>query len=120
VTALQILASLSEQQLSDATRLKRVVANFQRELGATFGNAMVKRRQRRWEIDLAVYEKPLTGTKTYRMPARQIQDWVRQAANRAHPRLYKRLKMEVGAWEMGKRTQKLFAPVKIFIDASQD
>lgn len=116
----EILAEIVEQQLSDETRLKRVVAFFQRELGGIFGNARVTRRNRRYEILVAVYEKPLGGTQTYRMPNRQITEWIRQAANRAHPRLYKRLSVQIGQWKQGGFTRKLFTPVNIGVDANQE
>jgi hypothetical protein len=119
VDTAEILAEIIEEQLSDATRLKRVVAFFQRELGAIFGNARVDRRNRRYEILVAVYEKPLGGDKTYRMPNRQISEWIRQAANRAHPRLYKRLTVQIGKWQQGGFTHKLFTPVTVVVDANQ-
>jgi hypothetical protein len=120
VDTTEILAEIVEQQLSDETRLKRVVAFFQRELGSIFGNARVTRRNRRYEILVAVYEKPLDSTQTYRMPNRQISEWIRQAANRAHPRLYTRLSVEIGQWKQGGFTRKLFTPVHITVDANQN
>ena len=118
-TALQLLNWLVERQISDATRLRRVTALFQRELGAIFGNASVRRRNRRYEIDVAVYETPLAGGQTFRMPERQIREWIRQAAAKAHPRLYKRLSVDIGRWTTGRVSNKLHAPVKILVDASQ-
>jgi hypothetical protein len=118
VTSQQILAEITERQLSDETRLRRVVAFFQRELGAIFGNAQVRRRNRRYEINLAVYEKPLAAQRNYRMPDRHIAEWIKQAAAKAHPRLYKRLSVQIHPWKQGGFTHKLFAPVTVFVDAS--
>lgn len=119
MTSKQILDEIIERQISDATMLKRVVALFQRELGAIFGNASVKRRNHRYEIDVAVYEKPIAGGESYRMPTRQVQEWVRQAAAKAHPRLYKRLQVNVQPWKHGHASKKLFAPLHITVDARQ-
>lgn len=120
MTVQQILSEITERQLSDATRLRRVVALFQRELGNTFGNASVKRRNRRYEIDVAVYEKPIPGGHAYKMPTRQVYEWVRQAAAKAHPRLYKRLQVDLQPWQQGRTSKKLFAHLKIMVDANQD
>ena len=119
MTVVQTLNRLTERQLSDETRLRRVTALFQRQLGEIFGNASVRRRNRRYEIDVAVYETPLAGGRTFRMPARQIREWIRQAAEKAHPRLYKRLSVDIGRWITGRVSSKLHAPVKILVDASQ-
>ena len=114
------MAALCEQQMSDDTRLRRVVAFFQRELGDTFGNASVKRRNRRYEIDLAVYEKPIPGgAKPYRMNKRQIVAWIKNAADRAHPRLYRRLRVDVQPWLVGRVSHKQMCPVKVYVDAVQ-
>jgi hypothetical protein len=115
-TLRQNLELILERQISDETRLRRVVALFQRSLGEIFGNAMVRRRNRRYEVDLAVYETPIQGGQSYRMPRRQIIEWIRQAAHKAHPRLYKRLKVDVSPWESGHASHKLYAPVKIYIE----
>ena len=120
MTVVQILNRLTERQLSDQTRLRRVTALFQRQLGEIFGNASVRRRNRRYEIDVAVYETPLPGGKTFRMPDRQIKEWIRQAAAKAHPRLYKRLSVDIGQWITGRVSNKLHAPVKVLVDANQD
>jgi hypothetical protein len=119
VTTRQFLTRITERQISDDTRLRRVVALFQRELGRVFNNASVRRRNRRYEIDFAVYEQPLPGGRPFQMPDRQINEWIRQAALKAHPRLYKRLTVNIDRWRSGHASKKLFAPVKIFIDASQ-
>jgi hypothetical protein len=112
---------LAERQLGDATRLKRVVALFQRELGDIFGNARVRRRNRRYELGVAVYEKPVQRTgQAYRMTDRQIRVWIKQAADRAHPRLYRRMRVQTGPWQQGRVSQKLYSPVTIRIDANQD
>jgi hypothetical protein len=96
-----------------------VVALFQRKLGDIFGNASVRRRNRRYEIDVAVYETPMPGGRSYQMPARQIKEWIRQAAEKAHPRLYKRLTVNIQPWESGRVSHKLFAHVQVLIDAAQ-
>lgn len=114
-----MLDELTERQLSDETRLRRVVAFFQRELGAVFGNARVLRRNRRYEVIVAVYEKQLASGRVYRMPSRQIMEWIRQAANKAHPRLYKRMTIDIRPWKVGGFTHKQFAPVFIQVDAAQ-
>ncbi len=119
MTAVQILSQLTERQLSDETRLRRVTALFQRHLGTIFGNASVRRLNRRYEIDVAVYETPLAGGQTFRMPPRQIKEWIRQAAAKAHPRLYKRLSVDIGQWTTGRVSSKLHVPVKILVDANQ-
>lgn len=119
MTARRFLTQLSERQIGDETRLRRVVALFQRDLGRIFGNANVRRRNRRYEIDVAVYEQPLPGGRSFKMPERQIAEWVRQAAQKAHPRLYKRINMQVDPWRMGHASRKLFAPLRIFVDARQ-
>lgn len=119
MTSKQILDEIAERQVSDATMLKRVVALFQRELGATFGNASVKRRNHRYEIDVAVYEKPISGGQSFKMPSRQVHEWVRLAAAKAHPRLYKRLRVNLQPWKHGHASKKLFAPLHISVDASQ-
>lgn len=120
VSVRRIITAIVEQQVSDATRLRRVVALFQRELGEVFGNAKVRRRNRRYEIDVAVYEKPVPGSgRAYRMPPRQITAWVKQAADKAHPRLYKRVRVDVQPWTVGRVSHKLFAPVKVVVDAVQ-
>jgi hypothetical protein len=111
------LEQIIEQQLSDETALRRVVALFQRKLGSIFGNASVRRCQRRYEIDLAVYETPIQGGQAHRMSDRQIREWVRQAALRAHPRLYTRLEVNIGKWTGGRVSQKQFVPVQILVDA---
>lgn len=98
--------------------MRRVVALFQRTLGSLFGNASVRRRNRRYEIDVAVYERPTLGGKPYQAPERQIKEWIRQAALRAHPRLYKRLTVNIEPWIIGRKSRRLFAPVKIIVDAS--
>lgn len=118
MTARQILNQLTERQLSDDTRLRRVVALFQRKLGQIFKNASVQRRNRRYEIDVAVYETPMKGGRGYRMPDRQIKEWIRQAAESAHPKLYKRMTVNIGPWTSGRISNKLLAPVRISIDAS--
>jgi hypothetical protein len=118
MTVLQVLNQLTERQLSDDTRLRRVTALFQRHLGSIFGNASVRRRNRRYEIDVAVYETPLGGDKTFRMPARQIKEWIRQAAAKSHPRLYKRLSVDIGPWSIGRVSSKYYAPVRILVDAT--
>ena len=115
----EVINYLAERQISDRTRLQRVVGLFQRELGAVFGNASVRRRNRRFEINLAVYEKPLVGGRAFQMPDRQIREWIRQAAEKAHPRLYKRLTVAVQPWKSGSVTHRLFAPVQILVDASE-
>ena len=120
MTARQYLVSITERQLSNEMRLRRVVALFQRELGDIFGNATVRRRNRRYEIDMAVYERPLPGGKAYRMPNRQVTEWIRQASVKAHPRLYKRLTLNIEPWRMGHTSRKLFAPVKVLVDATQE
>ena len=61
VSVRRLLIALTERQISDETRLRRVVALFQRRLGDVFGNAQARRRNRRYELDVAVYEKPLPG-----------------------------------------------------------
>lgn len=119
MTAVQFLNQISERQLSDDTRLRRVTALFQRHLGEVFGNASVKRRNHRYEIDLAVYETPLRGGRPYRMPGRMIREWIRQAAEKAHPRLYKRLSVEIQPWIVGHASHKMYAPVKVLVDATQ-
>lgn len=119
LSAIQILNQLTERQLGDETRLRRVTALFQRQLGEIFGNATVRRRNRRYEIDVAVYETPLAGGRPFRMPDRQIKEWIRQAAAKAHPRLYKRLSVDIGRWTTGRVSNKLHAPVKILVDAVQ-
>lgn len=119
MTAKQILDEIVERQVSDETMLKRVVALFQRELGAIFGNVSVKRRNRRYEIDVAVYEKPIAGGHSFKMPTRQVHEWVRQAAAKAHPRLYKRLRVSLQPWKNGHSSKKLFAPLHITVDANQ-
>jgi hypothetical protein len=119
VTARQILNQLTERQLSDDTRLRRVVALFQRRLGEIFKNASVRRRNRRYEIDVGVYETPMKGGRAYRMPDRQIKEWIRQAAASAHPKLYKRMTVNILPWTSGRVSNRLLAPVKITIDASQ-
>lgn len=115
MTAQQILTEISERQISDDTRLRRVVALFQRELGDIFGNASVKRRNRRYEIDVAVYERP---GRMIKMPDRMITEWIRKAAEKSHPRLYKRMTVNIQPWTTGRVSHKLFAPVKILIDAT--
>lgn len=120
MTATQILNRITERQLSDDTRLRRVVALFQRKLGHIFKNASVRRRNRRYEIDVAVYETPMAGGKGFRMPERQIKDWIRVAAESAHPRLYKRMTVNIGPWKTGKLSHRLLTPVQITIDARQN
>jgi len=116
----RILALLVERQISDETRLKRVVALFQRELGAIFGNASVQRRNRQYQIKVAVYEKPIPQSgQSYRPPARRISAWVKHAADKAHPRLYRRLSLNVEPWRAGHASHKLFCPVTVTVDASQ-
>lgn len=108
---------LIERQMSDETRLRRAVAIFQRQLGDVFGNASARRRNGRYELDIAVYEKPVPGGRSYRMPDRQIRAWVKLSADRAHPRLHKRLRVEVQPWRMGHASNKLFAPVRVTVIA---
>lgn len=116
----RILALLAERQISDETRLRRVVAVFQRELGAIFGNASVRRRNRQYEIQMAVYEKPIPDTgQSYRPAPRRISAWVKHAADRAHPRLYKRIHVDMEPWRVGHSSSKLFCPVRITVDARQ-
>jgi hypothetical protein len=67
---------------------------------------------------LAVYENPLPGGHSFKMPTRQIKEWIRQAAEKAHPRLYKRLSVDIQSWRQGPVTHRLYAPVKILVDAS--
>lgn len=120
MTVRSLITALTEREISDSTRLRRVVALFQRQLGDYFGNAQVKRRNRRYHIDVAVYEKPLPGEDAgYKMSERQIKSWVRLAAERAHPRLPKRVAVDVGPWQFGRVSKKLFAPVHIVVDAEQ-
>ena len=118
MTVTQELQWITERQLSDDTRLRRVVALFQRRLGQIFKNASVRRRNRRYEIDVAVYETPMRGGRGYRMPERQIREWIRQAAETAHPKLYKRMTVNIEPWKSGHVSNKLLAPVRITIDAS--
>lgn len=116
--ACEIIEAVDQEndRLSDAIRLKRVVAAFQRNLGEIFGNAKVQRRNRRYLINVAVYEKPISGRgQGYRMDAKQIATWVKLAADRAHPRLYRRYKVNVLPWITGHASHKLFAPVKIVV-----
>lgn len=109
-----------QDRLSDATRLKRTVAGFQRNLGDIFGNAQVKRANRRYLLSVAVYEKPLGGTgQAYKMDRKQIVTWVKHAAEQAHPRLHRRMNVQVLPWRMGRVSHKLFAPVKITVEAAQ-
>lgn len=115
----RLIIALTERQISDETRLRRVVAFFQRQLGDMFGNVQVRRRNRRYELDVAVYEKPLPGGRAYRMPDRQIKSWIKLAADKAHPRLYKRIRVAVQPWQAGRVSKKLFAPVKVIVDAAQ-
>lgn len=120
VSARSIITAITERQISDDTRLRRVVALFQRELGGVFGNAKVRRRNRRYEIDVAVYEKPIPASgEAYRMSRRQIVSWIKQASDRAHPRLYRRLQVDVQPWQVGRVSRKLFAPVRVLVDAAQ-
>lgn len=106
--------------MGDATRLRRVVALLQRSLGAIFNNASVKRRNHRYIIRIAVYEKPLPGVgQGYRMSAKQIRAWVKQAADRIHPKLYRRMAIEVEPWTTGRFSHKLFCPVNVIVDARQ-
>jgi hypothetical protein len=96
------------------------VAQFERSLGDIFGNARVRRRNRRYEINVGVYEHPRTDRgQGYRMPERQIREWIRHAAHVAHPRLYKRMTVDVGRWQDGRFSNKVFAPVSIVVDAKQ-
>lgn len=120
MTAIQLLNQLTERQLSDDTRLRRVVAQFQRQLGQIFKNASVRRRNRKYEIDVAVYATPMGRGRSFQMPERQIREWIRQAAESAHPRLYKRMNVNIEPWITGRVSHKLFAPVKITIDAAQN
>jgi hypothetical protein len=118
VTTRSLLGSLVERQISDATRLRRVVAHLQRNLGDIFGNAHVQRRNRRYEIRVAVYEKPIPGSgRAYRMPAQQIRAWVHHAAEQAHPRLPRRLSIAIQPWQGGRVSQKTFCPVLVNVDA---
>jgi hypothetical protein len=119
MTAVQVLSQITERQLSDETRLRRVVALFQRQLGEIFGNASVRRHNRRYEINCAVYETPLAGGRSFRMPERQVREWIRQAAAKAHPRLYRRMSVQIGLWTHGHASQKLYLPVQIQVDAKQ-
>src|SRR6516165_11919343 len=105
----RLVAALAERQLSDQTRLKRAVALLQRELGAVFGNAQAQRRNGGYDIQIAVYEKPIPGTgQAFRMPPKQARAWVKYAADRVHPRLYRRLTVDSGSWEQGRVSHKLF------------
>ena len=106
--------------MGDATRLRRAVAMFQRNLGKIFGNAGVRRRNRRYEIEVAVYETPIARTgagRAYRMPERQIRAWIKTAADRVHPRLYRRVRVDVKPWKMGWVSKRVFCPVMINVDA---
>jgi hypothetical protein len=104
--------------MSDATRLRRVVAFFQRQLGDVFGNAQARRRNHRFELDVAVYEKPLPSGNAYKMSEKQIRSWIKLAADKAHPRLYKRVRVDIEPWRVGRASKKLFAPVRIVVDAA--
>lgn len=115
-----MLNALVERELSDDTRLRRTVAFFQRELGEIFGNAQAQRRNRRYEIQIAVYEKPIPGSgRAYRMPEKQIRSWVKVAADRSHPRLYRRVRVDVEPWKVGHATNKAYCPVLVSVDATQ-
>jgi hypothetical protein len=117
VAATAAAVLLTERQISDGTRLRRVVALFQRRLGAIFGNASVTRRNRRYLIDVAVYEKPLRGGRPYRLPPERILAWVLHAAEQAHPKLYTRLRLDIGPWTVGRSSQKEFCRVRIAVAA---
>ena len=119
-SARQIISEIAEQQTSDATRLKRVVAAFQRALGNTFGNAYVTRRNRRYEIDVAVYEQPSKDAgKPIRMDRRTILNRIMLAARQAHPRLVSRMRVDIREWQTGHTSNKLFCPVKVYVNADQ-
>jgi hypothetical protein len=119
VSVRRYFTALTEREISDATRLRRVVAFFQRQLGGVFGNATARRRNHRYELDLAVYEKPMPGGGAYKMSERQIRTWIKMVADKTHPRLYKRLQVDVQPWRVGRVSKKLFAAVHIIVDAEQ-
>ena len=115
MTATAVIRELAERQLGNDTRLRRVTAIFQRKLGDIFGNARVRRRRGRYEIDVAVYEKPLPDGTGYRIPEQRIRAWVAHAAGQAHPKLYTRLGLEIGPWAVGRVSNKQFCWLRIIV-----
>jgi hypothetical protein len=119
-SARQIISEIVEQQVSDLARLKRIVAAFQRALGTTFGNASVNRRNRRYEIDVAVYEQPSTvAGKPIQMDRKTILNRIMLTARQVHPGLVRSMRVDVKPWQTGHSSHKLFCPVRIYIAIDQ-